>query len=287
MKRYYFPIFIDRGASSQEIHLNYNWGSLLHGYFMESLPADKASELHKSALKGFSQFVLSAEDCLRLKKNAHIDDLPYLKWFGQKDTSPDGVWSFSLIDDELIESTDSLFSITAPKKIEIKQKNCSLCIGSETFDPIIVVDSFDTMAGKSFKKVKACRKFKIDFLTPTSFKQNGRYVLFPSEQLILQNLIMRWDAFSKNSSLGDDEIFKQLLANTYISSYGLFSKSFSANGIWIKGFSGYLELSIKGPETLANLVNILLSMSAFTGIGIKTALGMGAVAVTPLSNESP
>ena len=41
-----------------------------------------------------------------------------------------------------------------------------------------------------------------------------------------------------------------------------------------------MDLAIKGEDsTLANILNFLILMSEYTGLGIKTSLGMGGVKV--------
>ena len=45
---------------------------------------------------------------------------------------------------------------------------------------------------------------------------------------------------------------------------------------------GRVTLVIGGPDQLARLAGAMLSFGEYCGIGIKTALGMGAVRVTPV-----
>jgi len=56
---------------------------------------------------------------------------------------------------------------------------------------------------------------KIRFLTPTSFKQDGRYCIFPSVRLIFQSLMLKFDkaatdmeVFSKSVLENFEEYFK-------------------------------------------------------------------------------
>lgn len=282
MKRYYFPLYINQADFGKQAAFNHNWGSLLHGAMMEHVPSELAQELHRPALKGYSQYVLSPNDCRQLKRKFSTQTLPFLSWFDNEDNQPDGVWSLSVLDDDLLPVFQPLLPTTETRQLEIKQKQCNITIGSSTVQPLQFEDSFERITAKNFLQKKAHRQFRMDFLTPTTFKQSGQHVLFPSEHLILQNLIMRWDTFSKRTTLNDAEIFAQILANIRIRSYNLFSKGFSANGIWITGFCGYITLNIQGPETLANLVNMLMQMADFVGVGVKTAMGMGAISVTPI-----
>lgn len=286
MKSYFFPVFIEnRTNPSEKLVINPNWGSLIHGVLMEKLPEQTVLELHKPQLNGFSQYILGYSDCQFLRKNRHLKELPYLNWF-DAETPPDGVWSLSILEDSLIQIFDDILLKNKSVRWDLKYKNCSLIIGSDKFPNIIEESSFTELSSKAFHQTKPIRRYRIDFLTTTSFKQSGDYVLFPSEHLVLQNLIMRWDTFSKQIELGDEEVYNQLLTNTKITSYNLRSRRFSLNGSNITGFNGNVILNIRGPEALARLINIVMNMANFSGVGIKSALGMGGINVQPLIQDA-
>ena len=45
----------------------------------------------------------------------------------------------------------------------------------------------------------------------------------------------------------------------------------------IPSFIGNIDIYIRGPQTMTNLVNLLISFAKFSGIGIKTSIGMGGI----------
>ena len=50
-------------------------------------------------------------------------------------------------------------------------------------------------------------------------------------------------------------------------------------GIKIPSFVGEVTIRINGPEQMVNLANMLLKYGQYSSIGIKSAMGMGAVLV--------
>ncbi len=121
------------------------------------------------------------------------------------------------------------------------------------------------------------RQHKIRFMTPTSFKVAGKHVLFPTTDLIMNSLMLRWDACAADLSLYDPEVRAHLGSHVSIRDYHLYSTSFSVNGAWLKGFAGQLTLSVSGPEALARLAALLLDFGHYAGVGVKTSLGMGGL----------
>lgn len=47
-------------------------------------------------------------------------------------------------------------------------------------------------------------------------------------------------------------------------------------GIRVPAFLGSLTLRLTGTQTMANFANMLFEFGTYSGIGIKTGLGMGA-----------
>lgn len=126
---------------------------------------------------------------------------------------------------------------------------------------------------------KPARKYEIEFITPCTHKSGGNYVLFPSANLIIQSLYTRFASFSEEFSLDDPEAKEQIASNCHITGYNLRTSWFSLNNSGITGYTGRLWLTIGGPEQLARLAGLLLTYAEFSGIGIKTSLGMGGCRV--------
>lgn len=130
------------------------------------------------------------------------------------------------------------------------------------------------------------RSVRIEFLAPTAFKTNGQYRFYPDIRLIYQSLMNRYDAFSEENQICSEEVLEELSGNTYISQYNLRSMNFYLEGVKIPSFRGNVTLRIKGPQQLVNLAGFLLHYGEFSGVGIKTAIGMGAYQIVERGDQS-
>lgn len=115
------------------------------------------------------------------------------------------------------------------------------------------------------------------FQTPTAFKSGGRYVFYPDPRLIYQSLMKKYSAASDELEMEDGETLDQLTENSEIVRYRLRTVPFSLEGVMITGFQGQIRIHIRGSDTMARYVRLLLEFGEYSGIGIKTGLGMGAI----------
>ena len=122
------------------------------------------------------------------------------------------------------------------------------------------------------------RRLKITFLTPTSFKQDGKYAIFPSVRLIFQSLMMKFDKASTQMEVFGKDILETFEKHVEISMYKLRSTSFHLDGTKVPAFIGDITIVVKGPVQLVNLANMLLTFGTYSGVGIKTGIGMGGIA---------
>lgn len=128
----------------------------------------------------------------------------------------------------------------------------------------------------------AVSHFRINFETPCTFKVAGHYVLFPSEKLIAQSLFQRWNGLMTECAMQDDEALKMLTAGLTISRYRLRSQEYRIKGQRINGFVGSVEIYARLSAPMQELWRLLMTFAPHSGIGIKTALGMGAVTTEPV-----
>lgn len=124
------------------------------------------------------------------------------------------------------------------------------------------------------------------FETPCTFKVAGSYALFPSVELIVQSLWMRWNALMPDCTLEDADAQHLLLSGLRICRYRLSSRDYKLKGQRIPGFVGSVQISARLPAPMMELWHLLLAFAPYSGIGIKTALGMGAVRITPVIRKS-
>lgn len=117
----------------------------------------------------------------------------------------------------------------------------------------------------------------VRFCTPTAFRQNGEYVIFPDIKLFFQSLMNKCSASTKDMEMFDEEVLEELEKNIRINRYSLKSVLFPLNGIRIPAFVGEVTFHMRGPAVMVNYANLLINFGCYSGVGIKTAMGMGMI----------
>lgn len=231
------------------VHAVSSMGSVFHGALMEQLPEEVAAHLHTEELRPYHQSILFTRE-------------------------RGAVWRFGVLDEGLFCLLWYVFSELAA--IELRQKGFSVALGEPR---LLQATSEEALADAAFAGDEVLRSAACQFLTPTSFKRDGAYQMFPDTQLILQSLLGRWRRFSEQVRLDEQDLAARLAPACRISSYRLQSAPFSLERHTICGFRGQLRLYFAGNEMVRRLLRLLFSFAPFAGVGIKTALGMGAVDV--------
>ena len=228
-----------------------NSGSLMHGYIFETLPSGLAEQLHDSQVQLFSQHLLTDRDEAQWQVN-----FLHRTWGSQ--------FSKSLKE-----------RIVREKGIWLRQKDTLYPADLLTEDNV----SYRELAGSIFTSDCLERKLHMEFHTPAAFRSNDSYVFMPDIRLIFNSLLTRWNVCASGVSLDDPDILDHLTAHVSITSYNLRSRLYDLERSRIPGFAGTVDYIVRGPDALARIAVLLLKYSSFSGIGIKTAMGMGAVAM--------
>lgn len=226
--------------------IKYQMASLFHGVLMECIDTQYAEYLHKSEIHPYTSH-------LEFKNN---------EW----------LWIITTLNEEaykyIIE--DTLIKIDA---FTIENKDIQVKIVDKR---IIQKDSNELV--RQFYNGEYSKYIEIQVLTPMSFRQKGRYNFFPDIRLIYQSIMNKFDKIADNQMF-DDEILEYLIEHTFISNYNIKSMNFYIEGIKIPGWTGKITLKLNGPQTMINFGNVLFEFSEFSGIGIKSSIGMGAVKI--------
>ena len=220
-------------------------GSLFQGFIMENIDTDYADTLHVSTLHPYSQYVTMKDDRI--------------------------IWTLNTLNTEAKEKIAD--KVKKMEKINIKYKGNEYKIVSTKEESI----SYQNLVKESYLK-DGGRRLKVTFLTPTSFKQDGRYVIFPTVRLIFQSLMMKFDKSSSDMEVFGKDILETFENYTEITMYKLRSTYFHLDGTKIPAFIGDITITVKGPAQLVNLANLLLKFGTYSGVGIKTGIGMGGIA---------
>lgn len=120
---------------------------------------------------------------------------------------------------------------------------------------------------------------RITLLSPCSFRQDGRYVIFPQEGLLLQSLVLHWNSAFPEYALTDSVALDALAHGLRIADYDLRTTRYPMKSASIQGFIGSVTMDARLAPPLLELWNALLAFAPYGGIGIKTTLGMGGAAV--------
>lgn len=190
---------------------------------------------------------------------------------------PDGkssaVLTINLLTEEAVDWLVPLLQKT--HEYFLTKYNCTLTAGQ----PLIHTYRENELVSPFFTSLQVPKRIILHLLTPTTFKTNHRYAVFPTPELILHSAATKWNALGLSVSVDDEEAICQLMEHTVITGYRLSSTYYHLKDAYIQSFTGNLTLSIHGPEPLTRLFGMLMHGLRFTGLGIKTSLGMGGVII--------
>lgn len=232
-------------ADSSEF--GYYQSSNMQGVLMEQINQDYAEVLHEQGLKPYSQYILAGEEkewvVTALTKEAYC-----------KIITP-------LLDEKFTEFTIDKKDI----HIKIQSKELKKTNKQELLD--------------EFYSNECDKYLNLEFLTPTSFKSDGRYIIMPETRYIYQSLMNKYSASSKDMDMYDEETLEQLVNSSHIVRYKLRSTFFPLEGVKVPAFKGELGIKITGTDTMARYARLLARFGEYSGVGIKTAIGMGALKI--------
>lgn len=226
--------------------LTYCQSSNLQGVLMEQLSSDYADILHMQKLNPYSQSLEKEGDAIIWK----------IKTLNQ-----------DAYDNIIVPILDSKF-----KEFMIQKKNISV----EIIDKKLTTVRKEKLLEEFYDTGHHDKYINLEFITPTSFKSNDHYVIIPDTKLIFQSLMNKYSA-SSNMEMFDQETLEQLVSCFNITQYRLKSTTFPMEGIRIPAFIGSMSMKINGPSTMARYAKMLTTFGEYSGMGIKTAMGMGAI----------
>jgi CRISPR-associated endoribonuclease Cas6 len=134
----------------------------------------------------------------------------------------------------------------------------------------------------------AQRFYQFEFATPTAFSKGqhawGKYLkLFPEPSLLFEYLAKRWEDCApaalrlERANLSSRDIECWCEGNVIVSQYTLNTSRVTGSHFGQTGFQGHVTYEIKGspaaPE--ARWLSTLARFAFFSGVGYKTAMGMG------------
>ena len=121
------------------------------------------------------------------------------------------------------------------------------------------------------KTPKPSDDLTLNFLTPTSFKQQRSVQPFPLPELVFGSLARRWDTFAP-----PELRFGAITWQGLISAFDLKTHALKMEGGAEIGAVGWVRYRFPDPEQ-ARRATVLAQFANFSGVGRKTAMGMGQV----------
>lgn len=221
--------------------------SLFQGALMEMINPKYASRLHVTGLHPYSQHIVTCGSAAE--------------------------WTICTLTEEAKENIIMPLLSDSFEEVHLTHGDLTLSVFSKNLE----TTSISSLAKKYMIYSDGGKNFRIRFITPTSFKSNGNYLLFPDIKHIFFSLMSRYDSFSETTAVYSDEVMEQFEENMFISGYKLRSVRFPMEGVKIPSFVGEIYITVKGPQQLANLAKMLVKYGEYSGIGIKTGMGMGAI----------
>lgn len=225
----------------------YYQSSNLQGVLMEQIDRSYAQRMHEQGRKPYSQYILHG---------------------GQKE------WVIKTFTAEayqqiMLPLLDSQF-----QEFDIQKKNIHIKICKKQID----VTSYQELLNEFYSDTYS-RYLLLDFLTPASFKSGGKYIIMPDMRYIYQSLMNKYSAVSADMDMYDEETLQQLAGSSSIIQYRLRSTGFPLEGVTIPSFKGEICVKLHGTSTMAKYIRLLARFGEYSGIGIKTAMGMGGMKI--------
>ncbi|WP_302442440.1 CRISPR system precrRNA processing endoribonuclease RAMP protein Cas6 [Colibacter massiliensis] len=231
--------------------LSQSIGSLLHGFIMGLIAPAYAEKMHEEGLRPFTQYVFYDKKKERL------------------------IWRVAALTELAVEGIIKPLE-NLPRAVELRQKNmllergnCTTCY--EGFYQKIMDDFFCTS--------KLHSSVTLRFRTSASFKRDGGYALYPELSSILRSILQKWNAFTTAETIEATDMVQVLGNEAFIAGYELSMHPFALEHTRVTAFRGTLKIFFKRNQMMRRILGLLFFYSQFCGIGIKTALGMGGVAV--------
>lgn len=235
----------------KDVKVPQSTGSLLHGLLMENIDSDYAEVLHNQGLRPYSQHIFFDVE------RQHL------------------CWRIASLNqqakDEILEAAFAL-----PQKILLKHNDLMFEVISKEYT---VNTDYAELAEKYFAHSLSAKGVDFKFVTSCSFKSEGQYVIFPQTYYLLMSLLNKWNTFADKERIDEKGLAKELSEQVFVRDYNLRLQAFSVDGARIPGFRGNFSLGFKNNIMSARIIAMLAEFSCYSGIGIKTALGMGAVQV--------
>ncbi len=212
----------------------------IHGAIMKLIPTEYADELHRNSLQPFSMYCL---------QNHNEDSITlHISAFSHK---------ARIISDALLDCDKlNIYGLREP----IKKTNCS----SKEADIQKEADEIGN-------------NVRLSILTPAIYRSSGRSFCTPDLSRYFRSTAEKFVEFTGE---GNAEHLCGIISGIHLTNYSLSGKSYNISGNIYNGMTGFADIPIAKKTGDADMMKKLLVFSRYSGIGAKTAMGMGGVEIT-------
>ena len=240
LTRYHFTLMADTGESPCP-----EWAYRLYAALLEDAPEDFSRLVHRDAVTPLSQYLT---------------------------TDRQGIlhWNVSLLGSQ---SENALSGVLDNAEGFDLEHGGHISILTRERREIGDADTLFSLAEQSG------RTHHLQICTPAAFKSRGQYLILPSTRLIVQSLIRKWNGCILDCPIEDEDGAgaEALVSGLHCTGFRLQDRVYYLKGKPIPGFTGSITLENRLDGFHRLLADALLRFSVYSGIGIKTALGMGGI----------
>jgi len=227
-------------------------GALMHGVLMQALAAQE-HELHKgSMLRPYSQNIIWQEP-------------------------GSYVWTINLLEEDRTQAIRK-FLDSRPGNLHVEHYELDLEIKSIELK---TCSSYSALFAEALEDLPP-KYANFEFLTPLVFKKAGSKSPwpYPEARSIISSVLQKWNQFSDSARFDDPQILENAAMHISAHSFRIQSQRVEMDGGRFAGTIGSASFHIEKDE-LRQLMNLAGRFAEFSGIGAKTAMGLGAVRYQP------
>lgn len=202
-------------------------GPHLHGVLMESIPADYVQTLHTVPVNPYSQYALA-----------------------RSTTSLE--WKISTLTNEARQQIVGPINDAAFAGFRLRASGIATQVTSRSLEQNPL-----SQFARIFYARPETRKFRVEFLTPTAFKQSGEYVFWPDPRLVFQSLAQKYGAIVDGEE-PDPGLIAEFGQSVRLSAFRVASAPFAVGAARVPGFTGSATFTVRGVDTFASYIAALL-----------------------------
>lgn len=213
----------------------------LHGALMKLIPEDEAEILHNNSLQPFSLFTM------------HIPDENLV------------LARLSVLTDEWKHLCDVLASCPSLKIYGMKH-------------PLVLqnVSKNATPDIQDEAALLCSDKVRLHILSPAIYRSSGKSYCTPVLSRFFRSVIEKYNKFIKPL---DEQAALSIIDGLHIQSYQLSGNQYNISGNIYNGMTGFTDIIMPKKTDDALVLKQLLAFAQYSGIGAKTAVGMGGITV--------